>query len=145
MQKLKSTFLRTKDVEERRSQQFVKRHSNLTQPPLADEEPCGPPSINLSELSEREQKAYRSWWKDLDPFGLGKLENKTALVFLGDCGLPDKKLEEILQLFQDAVGGLSEIEFYAMLRLIAHAQNGRQITRDLIFLGGEHACKLKSS
>ncbi|KAI9022770.1 hypothetical protein CLU79DRAFT_835134 [Phycomyces nitens] len=135
MHKLKSTFLRTKDVEERRSQQFVKRHSNLAQPPLADEKPCGPPSISLGELSEREQQAYRAWWKDLDPFGLGRLENKTALVFLSDCGLPDKKLEEILQLFQDAVGGLSEIEFYALLRLIAHAQNGRQISRDLIFLG----------
>ncbi|KAI7868492.1 hypothetical protein BDF14DRAFT_1724568 [Spinellus fusiger] len=139
MHKLKSTFLRPKELE-RRTQQFLKRHPTAmsSHPFYSDDQPvANTPSIHLDELSEVEKRAYSSWWKDLDPFNLGRLDNKTALVFLNGCGLPDSKLEEILQLFLAAVGGLVETEFYAMLRLIAHAQNGRHVSRDMIFMGGK--------
>ena len=43
-----------------------------------------------------------------------------------------------LLLFQDGkTNGLDEHQFYAMLRLIAHAQNGRTISRDMVYLGGK--------
>jgi hypothetical protein len=41
-----------------------------------------------------------------------------------------------LLLFETARDGLNRGQFFAMLRLIAHAQNGRNISRALIYLGG---------
>ncbi|KAG0182159.1 hypothetical protein DFQ29_005519 [Apophysomyces sp. BC1021] len=142
MNRFKHAFLRshTPKSAEDRTQQFVKRLSAnaFSTPVMPDDSrasPRGPPTIRLDNLSVKEQPAYQSWWKDLDPFSLGRLDNEAVLKFLGGCGLPDTKLEQILALFEDAVGGLNELQFYAMLRLIAHAQNGRKISRDLVFLG----------
>ncbi|KAF7725988.1 Epidermal growth factor receptor substrate 15 [Apophysomyces ossiformis] len=142
MNKFKHAFLRshTPKITEDRTQQFVKRLSAnaFSTPVMPDDSrdcPRGPPTIRLDNLSSKERPAYQSWWKDLDPFNLGKLDNEAVLKFLGGCGLPDTKLEQILALFEDAFGGLNELQFYAMLRLIAHAQNGRKVSRDLVFLG----------
>jgi hypothetical protein len=40
-------------------------------------------------------------------------------------------------LFETAGDGLNKLQFFAMLRLIAHAQNGRKISRALVYLGGK--------
>jgi hypothetical protein len=113
MNKLKTVFQRTQksNTEERRPQQFVKRHSSIS---TADNISPGtvqssngvnktmapPPAINLADLSEMEKPAYLSWWKDLDPFDLQKINNETILKFLNGCSLPDNKLEQVLCLFQ---------------------------------------------
>ncbi|KAI7852707.1 hypothetical protein BDC45DRAFT_443587 [Circinella umbellata] len=147
MNKLKSTFLRTHSTrhssDDRRSQQFAKKlnaaqfqsydKTSTTESTAND----GPPILHLDELTEMERAAYQSWWKDLDPFSLGHLDNEAVLKFLRGCCLPDHKLEQILRFFEHTVDGLNELQFYAMLRLIAHAQNGRTISRDMIFLGGK--------
>ncbi|KAI8142024.1 hypothetical protein BJV82DRAFT_517626 [Fennellomyces sp. T-0311] len=139
--KLKSTFLRnhtTRHSDDRRSQQFAKK-LNAAQFQSYDVQAAnGPPTVQLDELSEMERSAYQSWWKDLDPFSIGHLDNEAVLKFLRGCCLPDHKLEQILRFFEDTVDGLDELQFYAMLRLIAHAQNGRTISRDMVFLGGRH-------
>lgn len=141
MNKLKNVFQRSstkiKAVEDRRPQQFVKRHSIVTPiaTPVASNDALPPPAINLSDLSEMEKQAYQSWWKDLDPFDLQKINNQTILKFLNGCSLPDNKLEQILALFETAGDGLNKLQFLAMLRLIAHAQNGRKISRALVYLG----------
>ncbi|KAI9278773.1 hypothetical protein BDA99DRAFT_428782 [Phascolomyces articulosus] len=141
MNKLKSTFLRThstRQSDDRRSQQFAKK-LNAAQFQSYDNTPTttqGPPTLHLDELTEMERTAYQSWWKDLDPFSIGHLDNEAVLKFLRGCCLPDHKLEQILRFFEDTVDGLDELQFYAMLRLIAHAQNGRTISRDMVFLGG---------
>lgn len=44
---------------------------------------------------------------------------------------------QIFAFFESAHDGLSEGQFYAILRLVAHAQNGRTITRDLVFIERE--------
>lgn len=100
MNKLKNVFQRSsqkvKAAEERRPQQFVKRHSAMATPIITTTDALAPPppAINLSELSEMEKPAYQAWWKDLDPFDLQKINNKTILKFLNGCSLPDNKLEQ---------------------------------------------------
>ncbi|KAI7876152.1 uncharacterized protein EV154DRAFT_68389 [Mucor mucedo] len=140
MNKLKNVFQRSsqkvKAAEDRRPQQFVKRHSTtMVTPVISPSEALPAPAINLSELSEMEKPAYQAWWKDLDPFDFKKINNNTILKFLNGCSLPDNKLEQILALFETAGDGLDELQFFAMLRLIAHAQNGRKISRALVYLG----------
>jgi hypothetical protein len=102
MNKLKNVFQRSSSIqknkmnEERRPQQFVKRHS---QAKVVDSTPTmtleSAPAINLADLSEMEKPAYTSWWKDLDPFDIGKINNSTVLKFLNGCSLPDNKLEQV--------------------------------------------------
>ncbi|KAI9321881.1 hypothetical protein BX666DRAFT_1850378 [Dichotomocladium elegans] len=142
MNKLKTTFLRshsTKHTDDRRSQQFAKKLTASQLPSFDDAEANVNelPALCMDELSETEKLAYRTWWKDLDPFSIGHLDNEALLKFVRGCCLPDHKLAQILQLFKDAGDGLSEQQFYAVLRLIGHAQNGRTISRDMVFLGGK--------
>lgn len=50
--------------------------------------------------------------------------------------------KKILSFFQNEKNGLNKEQFFAMLRLIAHAQNGRSVIRDLVHLGGiEKICR----
>ncbi|CAO3676245.1 unnamed protein product [Rhizopus stolonifer] len=121
MNKLKNVFQRSqKVIEERRPQQFIKRLSSANPSTSVGNSPesNAPPTINLSDLSEMERRTYQSWWKDLDPFGHGKIDNQTILV-----------------LFELAGDELNQIQFFAMLRLIAHAQNGRKVSKALVYLG----------
>lgn len=104
MNKLKTTLLRThisKHAEERRSQQFAKRLSAAHQASIIDDDRIHkepPPRVELDELSDRERPAYRSWWKDLDPFNIGRLDNAAVLKFLTGFGLAEYKLEQASQL-----------------------------------------------
>ncbi|KAI7887435.1 hypothetical protein K492DRAFT_170339 [Lichtheimia hyalospora FSU 10163] len=140
MNKLKTTFLRSHSArpsDERRSLQFA-RKLNAAQLTAFDDPntPNAIPSLRPDELCEMERIAYQAWWKDLDPFSIGHLDNEAMLKFVRGCCLPQVKLEQILILFQDGkTNGLDEHQFYAMLRLIAHAQNGRTISRDMVYLG----------
>ncbi|ORZ00655.1 hypothetical protein BCR43DRAFT_433921 [Syncephalastrum racemosum] len=140
MNKFKTTFLRTHHTrttsDERRSQLFAKKLNAAQLPAFDDARPDDAPTVDLGDLSQPEQTAYFAWWKDLDPFSLGQLDIEAVRTFLSSCGLSDEKLEQIFGLFKNAPGGITESQFYAMLRLIAHAQNGRSISRDMVFLGG---------
>ncbi|KAI8996960.1 hypothetical protein BDB01DRAFT_714493 [Pilobolus umbonatus] len=145
MNKFKNVFQRShksKATEDRRTQQFVKRHSssshvintlNNQHPSL--EQTNETPNITLEELSEIEKEAYQSWWKDLDPFDYQQIDNQTILKFLTGCELPPDRIEDIVALFDSAGEGLNMFQFFAMLRLIAHAQNGRKISPALVYLG----------
>ncbi|ORE07556.1 hypothetical protein BCV72DRAFT_205338 [Rhizopus microsporus var. microsporus] len=144
MNRIKNVFHRSqKPMEERRPHQFIKRHSSTRTYNSSNNDNAfettqvnEPPAINLSDLSEMERPAYQSWWKDLDPFNIGRINNQTILKFLKGCTLEDDKLEQILALFETAGDGLDQLQFFAMLRLIAHAQNGRKISKALVYLGG---------
>lgn len=41
-----------------------------------------------------------------------------------------------MSLFETAGDGLDQLQFFAMLRLIAHAQDGRKISKALVYLKG---------
>ncbi|KAI8969191.1 hypothetical protein BDF20DRAFT_150110 [Mycotypha africana] len=164
MHKLKHVFQRSQKSqteENRRSQQFVKRHSAIATTTLnrsasiiatattrshkhqdnisnIDNWLTTSPSIDGAELSDNERKTYESWWKDFDPFDLGKVSNHALFKFLNGCSLPDEKLEQILALFKTSSieeHGLDRLQFFALLRLVAHAQNGRKVSRALVYLG----------
>lgn len=134
MNKFIHVFQRSKPKEERRTQQFVRRHSTRELSDYYSAENTTP-HISESELSEIEREAYESWWTDLDPFDYQTLDNQTILKFLSGCDLAENKLEDIVALFDTAKDGLNKFQFYAMLRLIAHAQNGRKISPALVYLG----------
>lgn len=57
------------------------------------------PIVQLEDLSEIESKAYQTWWKDLDPFHIGKADNATVFKFVSGCHLPDTTLEEVYSIF----------------------------------------------
>lgn len=40
-------------------------------------------------------------------------------------------------MFQQQKDGLDQEHFFAILRLIAHAQNGKTVNRDIVYLGGK--------
>ncbi|KAG2197826.1 hypothetical protein INT47_009707 [Mucor saturninus] len=127
MNKLKSTFsLRHKD-NERRSQVFMKRLST-------QRDHLETPQVSLQDLSNIEHDTYLGWWRDLDPFGIGKADNKAIFNFVSGSSLPDHILEGILALFQNEKDGLNRQQFFAMLRLVAHAQLGRKVTKENVFL-----------
>lgn len=100
MNKIKNVFQRSqKTVEERRPYQFIKRHSSVAARPslieITSEQPNASPAIELFDLSEIERPSYQAWWKDLDPFGHGKISNQAVLKFLSGCTLEDNKLEQV--------------------------------------------------
>lgn len=112
MNKLKTVFQRSSQkqrvIEDRRPQQFVKRHSSVATP-IPSTPNSGnmydnnPPAIGFEDLSELEKPAYESWWKDLDPFDLKKINNQTVLKFLGGCSLQDNKLEQVSVFFLSSI------------------------------------------
>ncbi|KAL9538146.1 hypothetical protein MBANPS3_011165 [Mucor bainieri] len=127
---------------EKRSGAFIKRleeskRSVAVDPQRASdmEALMATPKVQVDDLSDIELSAYQAWWKDLDPFHIGKADNEAVFKFVSGCGLPDHTLEEILALFQDQKEGLTKEQFFAILRLIAHAQNGRLVNKDIVYLG----------
>lgn len=99
MNKLKTTFLRTHSTrpsDERRSLQFA-RKLNAAQLTAFDDpnSPNAIPSLRPDELCEMERIAYQTWWKDLDPFSIGHLDNEAMLKFVRGCCLPEVKLEQV--------------------------------------------------
>ncbi|OAD02933.1 hypothetical protein MUCCIDRAFT_109785 [Mucor lusitanicus CBS 277.49] len=130
---------------EKRSGAFIKRleesrrQSAVLDPQQASdmEALMATPRVQVDDLSDIELSAYQAWWKDLDPFHIGKADNEAVFNFVSGCGLPDHALEEILTLFQDQKEGLTKEQFFAILRLIAHAQNGRVVNKDIVYLGGK--------
>jgi hypothetical protein len=73
-----------------RPQQFLKRQTSINTSTFIEV-----PFLELSELSEKEKPDYESWWKDLDPFNLLKINNQTVLKFLNTCSLEQQKLEQV--------------------------------------------------
>ncbi|GAN00723.1 hypothetical protein MAM1_0002d00145 [Mucor ambiguus] len=127
---------------EKRSGAFIKRLEESKQSAVVDpqrvsdmEALMATPKVQVDDLSDIELSAYQAWWKDMDPFHIGKADNEAVFNFVSGCGLPDHTLEEILALFQDQKEGLTKEQFFAILRLIAHAQNGRVVNKDIVYLG----------
>lgn len=86
-------FQRTKVEDTRRPHQFIqKRYSSFN-----TETATNVPFIDLDELSESERPVYESWWKDLDPFNLQKINNQTIFKFLNGCTLDHAKLAKVMQ------------------------------------------------
>ncbi|KAI9021550.1 hypothetical protein CLU79DRAFT_686429, partial [Phycomyces nitens] len=95
------------------------------------------PLICQENLTDAENEVYTMWWKQLDPDSLGRLDLKTLLKFLAGCNLAYPKLGQILSLFADSGDSISESHFYALLRLVSHSQQGRNIHKDLCYMGGK--------
>jgi hypothetical protein len=108
MNKLKSTFSRhSKNFEERRSSTFIKR---LAEDPLFGKDLqllveqqalTKPPEVNLKDLTEVESINYLAWWKDLDPFNIGKSDNAIVFKFVSGCNLPDDVLVKVNRLKEE--------------------------------------------
>lgn len=82
-------FQRPKIEENKRPQQFLKRHASIPQQSRSS------PFIDFVELSEREKPVYESWWRDLDPFNFEEINHQTVLKFLNGCSLEQSKLEQV--------------------------------------------------
>lgn len=91
MNKLKSTFSKSNKP----NQQTITK-------PFNDETysttPTTPaiPQLKLSALAQHERLQYFSWWKDLDPFNIGVLDNQSVLHFLKGCHITDDVLEKVM-------------------------------------------------
>lgn len=88
---------------EKRSGAFIKRleesrrQSAVLDPQQASdmEALMATPRVQVDDLSDIELSAYQAWWKDLDPFHIGKADNEAVFNFVSGCGLPDHALEEV--------------------------------------------------
>lgn len=88
---------------ERRSDAFIKRLEESKRFVAVDPQRASDmeafmatPKVQLDDLSNIELCAYLAWWKDLDPFHIGKADNEAVLNFVSGCGLPDHTLEEVI-------------------------------------------------
>ncbi|KAL0086606.1 hypothetical protein F4703DRAFT_1772335 [Phycomyces blakesleeanus] len=146
MNKIKNTLFHSKNKDEknRKAHHLGERSISdpvLSQASISEPEPSTDvPEVGIENLTDIEQQIYTVWWNELDPYSLGYLDNKALLKFLVGCNLEYQKLGQILALFDKVTDGLTESQFYAVLRLVSHAQNGRAIHRDLCYLGGKF-CK----
>ncbi|KAL0079837.1 hypothetical protein J3Q64DRAFT_1644723 [Phycomyces blakesleeanus] len=146
MNKIKNTLFHSKNKDEknRKAHHLGERSISdpvLSQASISEPEPSTDvPEVGIENLTDIEQQIYTVWWNELDPYSLGHLDNKALLKFLVGCNLEYQKLGQILALFDKVTDGLTESQFYAVLRLVSHAQNGRAIHRDLCYLGGKF-CK----
>jgi hypothetical protein len=90
MNKLKNTLLRSnKTAQQPLSKLLEEDNTTVRQTSPAV------PQLKLSALAEHERLQYFSWWKDLDPFNIGVLDNKTVLRFLQGCHITDEVLEKV--------------------------------------------------
>jgi hypothetical protein len=90
MNKLKSTFSRSNKP----AQQIVTKPFSDETYPITPKAPIIP-QLKLSALAQHERLQYFSWWKDLDPFNIGVLDNKSVLHFLKGCHITDDVLEKV--------------------------------------------------
>ncbi|KAI8882091.1 hypothetical protein K501DRAFT_221842 [Backusella circina FSU 941] len=125
MIKIKNIFNSNKN--ENRTTAFTKRHEVLHHQDTSDDS-----GVKINDLSDIELDPYRSWWKDLNPFGLKVLNVEKVLEFILSSGLADETLNKILSLCQHQKEGLKQEEFFAVLRLISHAQQGHTISLSLV-------------
>ncbi|KAI8883112.1 hypothetical protein K501DRAFT_185175 [Backusella circina FSU 941] len=116
-----------------------RRSSSVIQNPLDSDHLNDSQAIQvyLEELTDIEKTQFILWWNDLNPFDLNELENTKTLEFLSKFELPGNKLEEIISLFRDQKKGLNREQFFAVLRLIGHAQKDKRINPAYIHIGGK--------
>lgn len=97
MNKLKSTLLRSNKT----TQQPIKKSFDDDSVAIRQATPAVP-HLKLSALAEHERLQYFSWWKDLDPFNIGVLDNQSVLSFLQGCQITDDVLEKVGSVNGDA-------------------------------------------
>uniref|UniRef100_A0A7S4SPV5 Calmodulin n=1 Tax=Alexandrium monilatum TaxID=311494 RepID=A0A7S4SPV5_9DINO len=86
-------------------------------------------------FSEQEELAYyQGLFAEADTDGSGRISGEQAARFLFASGLERKVLKQIWDIADSATRGeLGPEEFCVASRLIAHAQAGRPISRDLVY------------
>ncbi|XP_046850941.1 epidermal growth factor receptor substrate 15-like 1 isoform X2 [Xenia sp. Carnegie-2017] len=94
-------------------------------------------SLSLSQLSSGHSTLYENYWKQVDISGSGKINAEEAARFLKRSGLGDAILREIWELSNPTGNShLDKQGFYVALRLIANAQNGKEVSLLHISLPG---------
>ena len=93
--------------------------------------------LDESALSPQEYLVYLSSFNSIKPAPSGQpelIDEQDALRYLRqECGMSMADELEILPLFERTPLGLASGHFFAMLRLISWAQQGRSASKDLIF------------
>jgi hypothetical protein len=92
MIKIKNVFNSNKS--ESRTTAFTKRYE-----PLHHQESYDDSGVKISDLSDKELDPYKSWWKDLNPFGLKVLNIEKVLEFISGSGLGDVTINKVNILF----------------------------------------------
>ncbi|CAB4022213.1 epidermal growth factor receptor substrate 15-like 1 [Paramuricea clavata] len=86
-------------------------------------------TTSLSQLSSGHSALYDNYWRQADVTGSGQLGAEDAARFLKRSSLSDSVLHEIWKLANPL--GKSHLDkqgFYVALRLIANAQNGKEVS-----------------
>lgn len=93
--------------------------------------------LDTSALSPQEYLVYLSSFSSIKPAPSGQpdlIDEQDALRYLRqECGMSMADELEILPLFERTPLGLGSGHFFAMLRLVSWAQQGRSASKDLIF------------
>ncbi|EST04897.1 hypothetical protein PSEUBRA_005693 [Kalmanozyma brasiliensis GHG001] len=93
--------------------------------------------LDDSALSPQEYLVYLSSFNSIKPAPSGQpdlIDEQDGLRYLREeCGMSMADELEILPLFERTPLGLGSGHFFAMLRLVSWAQQGRSATKDLIF------------
>jgi len=84
-------------------------------------------------FSDREQRRYKQLFQQADVDGTGKIAGLQAACFLSKSGIDRFVLKQIWDLADSAKQGWLGLEdFSVALRLVAHAQAGREISPELL-------------
>ncbi|GAV29745.1 hypothetical protein PMKS-003247 [Pichia membranifaciens] len=109
-------------------------HSSSTDTIIADNDSSIPLSLALNDMSQKELKTYLRWYENIQE---RKTTNKTVtledvFLFMQNFRIPQQIKERMKMVFTKWSNSLNIGQFFALMRLLAHALLGEPLARSLI-------------
>lgn len=109
-------------------------HSSSTDTIIADNDSSIPLSLALNDMSQKELKTYLRWYENIQE---RKITNKTVtlndvFIFMQNFKIPQQIKERMKLVFTKWSNSLNIGQFFALMRLLAHALLGEPLARSLI-------------
>lgn len=109
-------------------------HSSSTDTIIADNDSSIPLSLALNDMSQKELKTYLRWYENIQE---RKITNKTVtledvFLFMQNFRIPQQIKERMKMVFTKWSNSLNIGQFFALMRLLAHALLGEPLARSLI-------------
>lgn len=111
-------------------------HSSSTDTIIADNDSSIPLSLALNDMSQPELKTYLRWYENIQE---RKITNKTVTIddvflFMHNFKIPQQIKDRMKLVFTKWSNSLNIGQFFALMRLLAHALLGKPLARSLIKL-----------
>ena len=112
------------------------KHSSSTDTLIADNDSSIPLSLTINDMSPKELKTYLRWYENIQD---RKVTTKIVTMddvfkFMSNFKIPAPIKDRLVQSFSKWANSLNIGQFFALMRLLAHALHGKPLTKSLIKL-----------